>query len=93
MNMKLFPLICGHLQCRKRIFLPYADKEQTVSIPIVAFLIQHPDGNVLVDTGPNPHVYDDPYSIWGNLAKSFKLIADKGEDILSQLTLQRNFCF
>lgn len=83
--MKLFAMLCGHLRCRKRIFLPDTNKEDFVNIPMPAFLITHPKGNVLVDTGPNPDVYNDPFSAWGNLAKAFEPILKKNDDILSQL--------
>jgi N-acyl homoserine lactone hydrolase len=38
-------------------------------IPVPSFLIEHPKGLVLFDTGCNPRVADDPDGYWGPLAK------------------------
>jgi glyoxylase-like metal-dependent hydrolase (beta-lactamase superfamily II) len=65
--------------------VPQSDKADMVKIPMAAFLVQHPNGNVLVDTGPNPDVYCAPNSVWGALTKSFEPITHMEDDLPSQL--------
>ncbi|MGD9138426.1 MAG: MBL fold metallo-hydrolase [Desulfobacterales bacterium] len=52
---------------------------------MAAFLVQHPNGNVLVDSGPNPDVYSEPNSVRGPLAKSFEPVTRVEDDLLAQL--------
>jgi glyoxylase-like metal-dependent hydrolase (beta-lactamase superfamily II) len=49
--MKVDAFICGHLECEKRVFLPDQPKGLRWKIPIPSFLIEHPKGRVLFDTG------------------------------------------
>ena len=49
------------------------------------FLITHPEGNVLFDTGPNPDVFEDAAAIWGGLAKAFHPIGDRESAVVAQL--------
>ena len=44
-----------------------------VTIPLPAYLIEHPKGLVLFDTGLCPAAADDPQSIYGPLADAFSL--------------------
>lgn len=39
-----------------------------VTIPMPAYLIEHPDGLVLFDTGLTPHAADDPEAVFGEMA-------------------------
>ncbi len=83
--MKIYALSCGRLKARKSIFLPQADKDIFIEMPIPVFLITHPEGNVLFDTGPHPDVFDDAVARWGGLAKAFQPIGDENSGILAQL--------
>jgi glyoxylase-like metal-dependent hydrolase (beta-lactamase superfamily II) len=49
------------------------------------FVIRHPKGNVLFDTGPHPGVFQDPIARWGGLAKAFEPLGDERSGILGQL--------
>ena len=51
------PLICGHLRP--------AGWSMDVRMPVPAFLVEHPDGLVLVDTGLHPAVARDPVARLG----------------------------
>lgn len=83
--MKLYVMSCGRIRCRKNIYIPDADKSEYVDAPMPVFLITHPGGNVLFDTGPNPEVFEDPAGVWGGLAKAFQPIGDKDSGVVAQL--------
>jgi glyoxylase-like metal-dependent hydrolase (beta-lactamase superfamily II) len=83
--MKIYALTCGKLKVRKNVFLPQADKSVFIELPIPVFLITHPHGNVLFDTGPHPDVFKDAFGRWGGLAKAFQPIGDENSGILAQL--------
>lgn len=83
--MKIYALSCGRLKSRKSVFLPQADKSLYIEMPIPVFLITHPLGTLLFDTGPHPDVFKDAFGRWGGLAKAFQPIGDENSPILSQL--------
>ena len=83
--MKLYAMSCGYLRCRKVAFVPTADKSIVMDSPMPVYLITHPGGNVLFDTGPNPVVFDDAAKHWGGLAKAFQPLGDKESGVAAQL--------
>ena len=54
--MKMHLLPCGRLRMRKSIFLPAAERGETIELPVSSALLRHPQGNVLFDTGCHPAV-------------------------------------
>ena len=46
-----------------------------VTIPMPAYLIEHPRGLVLFDTGLVPDAMDDPFAVYGELADLTRLSA------------------
>src|SRR5487761_2429918 len=54
--MKLHVLPAGRLRMRESIFRPEAPREALIDLPVGAFLIRHPQGNLLFDTGCHPSV-------------------------------------
>ncbi|MGH8595091.1 MAG: hypothetical protein ACREXT_00375, partial [Gammaproteobacteria bacterium] len=50
-GMKLYVLNSGPLKLGKGILQNFAPMEPKIQIPVGMFLIQHPKGNVLFDTG------------------------------------------
>jgi glyoxylase-like metal-dependent hydrolase (beta-lactamase superfamily II) len=83
--MRLHFLAGGRLRMRKSIYLPDADRSETVEIPVSCVLLRHPQGNVLFDTGCHPSVPDNPEGRWGALAKFMVPIMPKGEHVLNSL--------
>ena len=67
--MKLHVLPAGRLRMRASIFRPDAAREATIELPVGAFLLRHPQGNVLFDTGCHPSVVTDAAARWGGLAR------------------------
>lgn len=66
--MRLYVLDCGRVRMSHRGLLLCAP-DQPTTIPIPAYLIIHPRGPVLVDTGCHPGVVDDPVKHWGEVAR------------------------
>lgn len=83
MRMHLLP--CGRLRMRKNIFLPAAERSETIELPVSSALLRHGQGNVLFDTGCHPAVPDDPEGRWGGLAKLMTPIMQPGEHVLTAL--------
>ena len=62
--MKVYAMTCGKLRARKNILVPVSDKNLFIELPLPVFLIDHPQGNVLFDTGPHPDVFKDAFARW-----------------------------
>ena len=56
--MKMHILSGGRVRMRKSIYLPDADRSETIELPVSCVLLRHPQGNVLFDTGCHPSVAD-----------------------------------
>lgn len=56
-----------------------------VTFPVLAFLIKHPRGNVLVDTGIHLGVREDAVKQWGPAYAALNPTVGPDEDIVSQL--------
>jgi len=83
--MKMHLLPCGRLRMRKSIFLPAAERSETIEIPVSSALLRHRQANVLFDTGCHPTVPDNPEARWGGLAKLMVPIMQPGEHVLTGL--------
>ena len=83
--MKMHLLSCGRLKIRKSIFLPAAERSETIELPVSSALLRHDRANVLFDTGCHPAVPEDPQGRWGGLAKLMIPIMQPGEHVLTGL--------
>jgi len=83
--MKLNFLAAGRLRMKKSIYVPGADRSETIDLPVSSGLIRHPQGNVLFDTGCHPSVVEDAEGRWGPLAKVMKPTMGAGETLLPSL--------
>lgn len=83
--MKMHLLSGGRLRMRKSIFLPDADRTETIELPVSCALLRHPQGNVLFDTGCHPSVTDDAQARWGGLAKLMTPIMAANDNVVSGL--------
>ena len=83
--MKMHLLPCGRLRMRKNIFLPAAERSETIELPVSSALLRHGQANVLFDTGCHPSVPQDPDGRWGGLAKLMVPIMRPGEHVLTGL--------
>ena len=55
-SMKMHCLSGGRVRMRKSIYVPDADRSETIELPVSCVLLRHPQGNVLFDTGCHPSV-------------------------------------
>ncbi len=83
--MKMHLLDGGRLRMRKSIFVPGAERLETIELPVISVLFRHPKGNVLFDTGCHPSAQHDAAARWGNLAKLMVSIAPPESDVVSSL--------
>ncbi|HMK80993.1 MAG TPA: N-acyl homoserine lactonase family protein [Xanthobacteraceae bacterium] len=84
--MRMHALSGGRLRMRKSIYLPDADRSETIELPVSCFLLRHPQGNVLFDTGCHPSVPDDPAARWGGLARMMTPIMARDDNVLTGLS-------
>ena len=83
--MKMHLLSGGRLRMRKSIYMPDADKSETIELPVPCALLRHAQGNVLFDTGCHPSVADDPEARWGGLARLMTPIMAPGDNVVNAL--------
>ena len=83
--MKMHLLSGGRIRMRKTIFLPAADRNETIELPVSSALLRHRQANVLFDTGCHPAVAEDPQARWGALTKFMTPIMPPGDHVLSGL--------
>lgn len=84
--MKMHLLSCGRLKMRKSIFLPDAERSETIELPVSSALLRHHQANVLFDTGCHPSVLENAEGRWGGLAKLMVPIMQPGENVLTGLS-------
>lgn len=65
--------------------LMHGGDDTLINLPCPSFLIEHPKGLVLFDTGCNPKVIDDPVGYWGEVAKNLPLKWSKNETLDKQI--------
>jgi glyoxylase-like metal-dependent hydrolase (beta-lactamase superfamily II) len=83
--MKLNFLAAGRVRMKKSIYVPGADRSETIDLPVSSALIRHKQGNVLFDTGCHPSVVDHADERWGPLARLMKPIMTADETLLPSL--------
>jgi glyoxylase-like metal-dependent hydrolase (beta-lactamase superfamily II) len=84
--MRLYAFTCGRFEIRKRMFIADAeDGETRLRIPIPVFLITHPRGNVLFDTGLHAAGLADPWGRWGGLNKALAPLLSPDDHVLHRL--------
>jgi len=84
--MKMHLLSGGRLRMRKSIFVPEADKSETIELSVPCALIRHPRGNVLFDTGCHPTVAEHAEARWAGLARLMTPIMPANENVVEALS-------
>ena len=88
MTIKLYALNCGTLEFERRSFFPDSAKGIALRVPVPAFMVVHPKGKVLFDTGIHADGFRDPVAHFGkDLAAYFKFHCGAGEGLAAQLRL------
>jgi N-acyl homoserine lactone hydrolase len=68
------------------VFDPFHPEVGTkVEIPYFFYVIAHPEGNVLFDTGGHPSLVTDPRGRLGEAADAFEVTMAEGDDVVSQI--------
>lgn len=81
--MRLHAMTCGWLTGPAGLFLGGAHGK--LRVPVPAFLVEHPKGRVLFDTGMHPDVQRDPRARLGFLADVFQAEFGPGEEVAGRL--------
>ena len=83
--MKMQFLDGGRLRMKRRVFVPAADRDETIELPVIATLFRHQKGNVLFDTGCHPSVETDAEARWGGMSKFITPIAPPKQNVITAL--------
>lgn len=83
-DIKLYALSSGALTIGRGVLQNNAPMEPPIQIPVGFFVVQHPKGNVLFDTGNNDRIITDP-SYWGAAFTSLKPVNTPDVAIDAQL--------
>jgi N-acyl homoserine lactone hydrolase len=83
-GMQLYLFSSGTLMLGKGFLQNFAPMEPKIEVPIGFFVIKHPKGNVIFDTGNNDKVIADT-GYWGKLAEVFEPKMTKDDAMDAQL--------
>jgi len=81
----IYPMTCGWMTSDFTLML--AGKEGKIRFPVPAYLIDHPSGQVLFDTGLHPQCEHDAVGRLGAISELFHVQFRKDETIQSRLEL------
>lgn len=70
-DVKLYAFTSGALTIGKGVLQNFGPMTPEIQVPVGFFVVRHPKGNVLFDTGNNDKIITDP-SYWGDAFKSLK---------------------
>lgn len=84
--MKMNILSGGRLRMRRNVFLPDAERSETIDLPVSCVLLRHPKGNVLFDTGCHPDTSTDATARWGSMAKVMQPIGAVDDHVVHGLS-------
>jgi glyoxylase-like metal-dependent hydrolase (beta-lactamase superfamily II) len=82
MSVKIHPMVCGWLEVDAGAIL--AGESGNLKLPIPSYLLEHPRGRLVFDTGLHRDLQRDSSRL-GKLAKAFTVRFKAGEDLAAQL--------
>lgn len=85
MPLRLYVMACGSVTHDRAVFIPQLPRGESATDPLPFALLQHPKGNVLIDTGCHPDAVSSPETCWGGLNKVFKVHVRPEELVVPQL--------
>ena len=85
-DLKLYAFSSGALTIGKGLLLNTASMTDIIQVPVGFYVIKHPKGNVLFDTGNNDKIITDP-SYWGEAFKALKPV--NTPDVAIDVQLQK----
>src|SRR4051812_11647222 len=83
MAVRVHPFTCGWLTSSLANFI--AGAEGSIRVPVPSYLIEHPRGSALFDSGLHPDIQHDPEGRIGWLAKVFASEFAPGEEVSGRL--------
>lgn len=83
--MKMHILSGGRLKMRKSVYVPEADRQEIFEVPVSCYLLKHPQGNVLFDTGCHPSTAINAEARWGGMAKFMTPISGSQDNVIDEL--------
>ncbi|MGH3224885.1 MAG: N-acyl homoserine lactonase family protein [Streptosporangiaceae bacterium] len=84
--MKMYAFHCGGEKTMRSVLDPFdPDCGETIHAPYFFYLIRHPEGQVVFDTGAHPAFISDPRSRLGSAADLYDIVMAPGDDVVSQL--------
>jgi len=84
--LRAYALSCGALEFDKSLFFPASAPGERIVAPVSSYLIVHPQGRLVFDTGVHCDALADPAGRLGKrIAALFTLRSRAGEDVVSQL--------
>jgi len=83
--MKMHVLSGGRIRMKKAVFIPDAARTDLIELPVMCFLLRHPQGNVLFDTGCHPLAAVDPEARWGGMARMMTLLSGHDDNVIGGL--------
>lgn len=86
--VRIYALCCGYLEFERRMFFPDSDRGIAMTIPVPSYLLVHPKGKVLFDTGLHCEAALDPVGRLGeSTAKYYRVRSRRAENVIDQLAL------
>lgn len=86
--MRLYAFHCGTERSDMAIFDPFDENVGTkVLSPYFLYLVDHPRGWVLIDTGLHPGLRTDPHTRLGAAADAFQVDLREDDDVVSKLAM------
>jgi N-acyl homoserine lactone hydrolase len=84
--VKMHILAGGRLRIRKSVYLPDADRNAMIELPVSSILLRHAQANVLFDTGCHPAVVKNAEARWGGMAKFMTPVMGPDDNVLAGLS-------
>lgn len=85
-SLKLYVVSAGYLLCDKSwVTVKRADIGVRTALPVPMYIVDHPKGLFIFDTGISPDIVNDPMSYWGKLVIDFYPTMRRDEAIDEQL--------
>src|SRR5215510_9675136 len=86
--LKVYALSVGALELDRGAMIPDGGPPRRWTVPILSFLVVHPRGRALFDTGLHCRTMVDPVGRLGEeRARRFGVRSREGDDVVSQLAL------
>jgi glyoxylase-like metal-dependent hydrolase (beta-lactamase superfamily II) len=82
---KMWALPGAQLTAPQSLLMHGGDPTMMLDLPCPSFLIEHPKGLVLFDTGCNPKIIDDAVGYWGEVAAHLPLKWSKADTLDKQI--------